>query len=114
MIKVRLLTLFACTFYALGIFAQDSLIVYIINNQDTSNHIFRKYDESSSMVIKRKTEVMKFSEETRLQLFDTYGNLIQSIKSDQLDLTNKQKGFYYINFYNIKEENWLTVKLLVK
>lgn len=115
MTKLKLLTFIFLLFALFSGVAQDSLQVFIISIKgDTNTHVFSKYSESSSLVFKKKTEQMHFSEETPLQLFDNYGSIIKSIKSDQLNLSNVKKGMYYINFYNRKEENWLTVKVLVK
>ena len=115
MVKSKFYILLLLIISSINISAQDSLQVYMISIKgDTAVHSFSKYSESSSMVFKRKTEQMHFSEETALQLFDNYGNKIKSIKSQHLNLSDVDKGMYYINFYNRKEENWLTVKLFVK
>lgn len=57
---------------------------------------------------------MHFAEATPMQLFDTYGNKIKSVKSTELNLSNVKKGIYYVKFFNRNEEEWLTVKVLVK
>ena len=95
--------------------AQDSLQVFIVNlKSDTTLYTFGNSENSSSMVFKRKTDNVYFSEVTPLQIFDNYGKMIKSIKTDHPDFSDLKKGIYYINFYNRKEENWLKLNLLVK
>lgn len=68
--------------------AQDSLQIYVVHvGGDTTNHCIDVYDESYSIVFKRKTDQIYFNKETALQLFDNYLTITEQVsrKSNRID-----------------------------
>ena len=53
--------------------------------------------------VKVSTDI-SFSSETMFEIYDSYGNIVKKGFADKVDVSNLQKGIYYLNYDNKSEK----------
>lgn len=79
-------------------FSQQNLELYVIEEYDTTIYKDFLYDQGFGIEINRKKEHIAFSDSTKYEIYDTFGNQIRNDEAKALKIKDLKKGLYYFKF----------------
>lgn len=90
------------------------LSINIINGNDTTKYGNFLNNSNFYIAVNRKKESIVFSDATKYDIYDTYGNLIRKDEARTLKVNGLKKGLYYFNFVSDEQRSYSYVLNLEK
>ena len=57
-----------------------------------------------SMTAKKVKKEITFTQKTKYEIFDSFGNIVKKGFGDKIDCVTLKKGLYYLNYDNTNDE----------